>query len=563
MQIHPAAQRLPFDRQGPFVTTGDGGVLCFDAQGAYVSQDEGITWETRPLIVDPTHYQPSTETALLRTRQGTVIAAWINLAEKQYAPGWQWGGGTEVYAQWILPLYVSRSHDDGRTWDEPILLNRPWCGCVHSIIQTPTGRIVLVGQEIIPAWRHATVMFLSDDEGATWQRSNVLDVGQGAHDHAGTCEGTVIARRDGSLYLLLRNETGFLYEATSRDYGLTWIDLQPTKIPTVTCCPQMLTLADGTVALLWNAPPRYDPAEPVARDELSLTISTDEGTTWGTPVVVAADYDRVRDLPDYIRASYPYLYERHPGELWITTMYGDVRIKIDPARRYHGTIPLPPLVVLFGDSTTARRPAEVKSVYAQHLQKQLVSAGLNHVVANRGVPADNTDHAMGRFADDVLALHPGLVVIQFGLNDAAVDVWQNPPATGPRVSRERYVANLRSMVQTLRERNVAVVLMTPNRMYWSPALLERYSKPPYDPANPESFNQLHLDAYVAAMRQLALEENVPLVDINQAYLESENPRGLLLARCLQHPSDAGHRLVADLLSPVVIKLLLEREAKPE
>ncbi|MEZ5414695.1 MAG: exo-alpha-sialidase [Opitutaceae bacterium] len=557
MDLHPAARVLPFRHQGPFVTRGDGGILCFDAAAAHISHDEGLTWTAYPFVTDASRFQPSTENALLRTRAGTVIAAWINLAEKQFAPGWQWGGGPEVFAQWILPLYVSRSPDDGVTWEAPILLNRPWCGCVHSMIQTRTGRIVLVGQEIIPAWRHATVMFLSDDEGRTWQRSNVLDIGQGAHDHAGSCEGTVIERRDGSLYLLLRNETGVLYAATSHDDGTTWGELQPTTIPTVKCCPQLTTLADGTVALLWNPPPRYDPAEPVTRDELALALSSDDGRMWSEPVIVAADYSRVRALPDYIRASYPYLYERRPGECWITTMYGDVRIKLDPAQLTAGTIPLPPLVVLFGDSTTARRPAEVRKVYAQHLQARLIQARLDHTVANRGVPANTTTDALARFESDVLALNPELVVIQFGLNDAAVDVWRDPPATGPRVPVDRYSANLRHMVETLQARGCAVVLMTPNRMYWSPLLLERYAKPPYDPAAPETFNA-RIEAYADAMRALAIERRVPLIDINQAYLDSGDPRQFLLQRCMQHPSDRGHALVADLLAPVVIDLLRQR-----
>ena len=30
LHCHPAATRLPFSHQGPFVTIGDGGVLCID-----------------------------------------------------------------------------------------------------------------------------------------------------------------------------------------------------------------------------------------------------------------------------------------------------------------------------------------------------------------------------------------------------------------------------------------------------------------------------------------------------------------------------------------------------
>lgn len=63
------------------------------------------------------------------------------------------------------------------------------------------------------------------------------------------------------------------------------------------------------------------------------------------------------------RVSYPYLYERRPGELWITTMQGGLRMKLRVADLdvgeipiYKAPVPKPPKpggVVMFGDSTTA------------------------------------------------------------------------------------------------------------------------------------------------------------------------------------------------------------------
>ena len=63
------------------------------------------------------------------------------------------------------------------------------------------------------------------------------------------------------------------------------------------------------------------------------------------------------------------------------------------------------------------------------------------------------------------------------------------------------------------------------------------------------------------MRDLAAREDVPLIDVNQAYLDSGDPRQFLLTRCMQHPNDAGHKLIADLLAPVVINLLQAGSAK--
>ncbi len=554
MHLHPRATPLPFAHQGPFVTTADGAILCFDEKHAHRSVDEGVTWKSFPLFSSPEKFKVSGERALVCTREGTLIAAWINLVELQRGLDNNWGGSAEEFAHWILPNYLSRSHDHGRTWDEPILINRPWCGCVHSMIQTRTGRIVLVGQEIIPAWRHATVMFFSDDEGATWKRSNVLDIGHGEHDHAGSCEGTVIERSNGFLYLLLRTEMGYLYESMSRDNGYTWREIERSKLHSVTCCAQMETLSDGTVALLWNPPPRYDPTEPAARDELAIAFSETEGRSWSNPTIIAADYPSARPDNHWWRVSYPYLYERSPGELWITTMQGDLRIKIDRQEINQGSIPLPPIVVMFGDSTIARRPGAVKTTSSQHLQAHLLAAGLDAVVSNGGVPANNTEDAIARLESDVLALKPRLVVMQFGINDAAIDVWSIPPATGPRVKLEKFIANFREMITRLQAQGSAVVLMTTNPMYWSPILRERYSAPPYNPADPESFNRIMLNGYNAAVRDLAAELSLPLVDINAAYVKSNDPTSFLLPDG-HHPADAGHKLLADLLAPVVIDLL--------
>ena len=333
--LHPLATALPFTHQGPFVTTADGGVLCVDALHALRTGDEGRTWSSTPIFPDGQQYRISNERALLRTRSGAVIAAWMNLNEKKSPLGWNWGTPGVAWQDFVLPVYACRSLDEGRTWDRPILLNRPWCGCIHSLIETRSGRLVLVAQEVIAAWRHATVVFLSDDEGRSWQRSNVLDIGQGQHDHAGSIEGTVVERRDGSLYQLLRTETGWLYESVSRNGGLFWEDFRQSTVRSVTCCAQLARLADGRIALLWNHPPRRDPGNRASREELSIAFSSDDGTTWSPPRVIAANYGTGG------RVSYPYLYERTPGELWITTMQGNVRMKISVADIGRGEIPVP------------------------------------------------------------------------------------------------------------------------------------------------------------------------------------------------------------------------------
>lgn len=215
-------------------------------------------------------------------------------------------------------------------------------------------------------------------------------------------------------------------------------------------------------------------------------------------------------------------------------------------------------LVAFGDSTTAKR-GELK-VYADLLQKELPERGLSVRVINAGIGGNNTHHARARFEKDVLTHTPKIVVIQFGINDAAVDVWKDPPATKPRVSLADYENNLRHLIDVLETRDVRVVLMTPNPLRWTPKMRELYGKPPYLPNETDGFN-IKLEEYAETIRRLAKTENVPLVDVYKRFEQFGNKEGQSVNDLLLdgiHPNDRGHRLVADQLIGVVLKL--EHEA---
>ena len=553
--LHPKASALPFTHQGPFVATAAGGVICLDAKNALLSTDECLLWTKTPLFSEPAKFTVSSERALLRTREGVIISSWMNLAERAQPKGWRWGEKAVSWKEFVLPTYTCRSTDEGKTWEAPVKLSDPWCGCIHSLIQMKSGRIVLVGQEIIPQWRHATVMWVSDDLGKSWQRGDMLDYGVGTHDHAGSLEGSVIERKDGSLYLLLRTESGFLWEATSRD-GLKWEGLKQTTIQSVTCCPQMARLRDGRIALLWNAPSRHDPQSGSSRSELSLAFSDDETATWSKPVIVAANY-----APGG-RVSYPYLYERKPGELWITTMQGNLRMKINVADLGAGEIPVfvpPPKaqpkpggIIMFGDSTTAPR-GSVK-VYATRVEIALQSIGSSLSVSNSGVPSNTTVQARKRLQEEVLRHKPRIVVMQFGINDSAVDVWKKPPMTEPRVSLSAFIDNYRAMITEAQQQGAKVIVMTTNPLRWTSKLRELYGKPPYNADAEDGFESLNLTRYNDALRKLATELKVPLVDVHTAYPAFAAKHKTTIDAMLtdgMHPGNLGHQHVAELLVPAI------------
>lgn len=214
----------------------------------------------------------------------------------------------------------------------------------------------------------------------------------------------------------------------------------------------------------------------------------------------------------------------------------------------------PLTVVAFGDSTTAPRGAV--QVYADCLRQDLPRHGLPVGVINAGVGGNTTEAARARFVSDVLDRKPDLVILQFGINDAAVDVWKTPPASQPRVSLERYVANLEFFIESLQAQQRSVLLMTPNALCWTPALKQRYGKAPYRPGEAEGFNVL-LQEYAEAARGVAKRKGVPLIDVFAAFQCHGKTPGQAIDDLLldgMHPNGQGQRLVADLLLPEILKL---------
>ena len=203
----------------------------------------------------------------------------------------------------------------------------------------------------------------------------------------------------------------------------------------------------------------------------------------------------------------------------------------------------PRTFIAFGDSTTAPRGPLV--IYADHLRQQFP----HDRVLNAGVGGSHTDQARSRFEQDVLAHRPDLVIIQFGINDAAVDVWMDPPATEPRIPLDRFEDNLGYFLDRLRDAGASALLATPNPLTWTPQSKARYGKPPCDPDDPDGFN-LVLKRYVAAVRRLAEARGASLVDVEAAFRDFGAQAGQSIDNLLldgMHPNDAGHEIVAGLL----------------
>ncbi len=210
-------------------------------------------------------------------------------------------------------------------------------------------------------------------------------------------------------------------------------------------------------------------------------------------------------------------------------------------------------IVAFGDSTTASRGT--LKIYADILRAELPGHGVKAEVINAGVGGHNTDHAMARFEKDVIANNPDIVIIQFGINDAAVDVWKRPPATKSRVSVEAYEKNLQHFIKVLKKKKVKIILMTPNPLRWNKKMLELYGEAPYLPGDEGGFN-VKLKGYAAKLRELAKSSDTPLIDIYGVFEEFGKGEGQSVDDLLLdgiHPNDKGQRIVADHLIEMITR----------
>ena len=331
--LDPRATPLPHKYMGPFVHLPDGAIAGIEKDTCITSSDGGKTWKSQPLFAGESAGKLSVrpERALLSTRDGTLVLAFMNDKEKK----WTWKDSEHDAPGATLPTYVMRSTDGGRSWQDIQKLHDDWTGAVRDMIQTSDGRIIFTTMKMLhDPGRHSVLTYSSDDDGRSWRASNLIDLGGQGH-HGGVTEPTLVQLKDGRVWMLIRTNWGEFWSAWSHDGGRFWRVLEPSGIESSSAPAIVKRLASGRLALVWNRPyPEGKNSFPLSggngiwsevpvsnhRGELSLAFSDDEGKTWTAPVVVAAQPGKW--------LAYPYLFEISPGTLWLTTMQGDVRVQL-------------------------------------------------------------------------------------------------------------------------------------------------------------------------------------------------------------------------------------------
>jgi lysophospholipase L1-like esterase len=204
------------------------------------------------------------------------------------------------------------------------------------------------------------------------------------------------------------------------------------------------------------------------------------------------------------------------------------------------------LIVALGDSTTAgtpgfRSPLEAPPEGAGNIESQyahwLMLAHPEWHVLNRGVNGERSDQIRTRFARDVLAEHPDLVVIIAGVND----IYQGRSAAAVQTELEAMFESARTSVPS-----VPVV---------AGSIL------PYNTATQKQNDEMKavngwLKTYAA------VDPNVTFCDTRAAAALPDDINRLISSPDNLHPSPEGYRRVALTLEPVIARALSRAVRKP-
>jgi hypothetical protein len=132
----------------------------------------------------------------------------------------------------------------------------------------------------------------STDNGSTWSAPQIVMNGIGQNNYSGFANPEILVMQNGWLMLAFEgkgkpddNDHNNMQLLISKDNGLTWGD---SKIVAKGRGwePGMIQLPDGEIEMFWSSEAKWWPSNDV-QQEILLSRSKDNGTTWSVPVTVA------------------------------------------------------------------------------------------------------------------------------------------------------------------------------------------------------------------------------------------------------------------------------------
>jgi hypothetical protein len=260
------------------------------------SLDGGLTWDDRPHVID----SPSDDVVDLMSVSFCRSPRGLHL--------FFLGRGKD--AKRDTRIYQMISTDEGATWSKRERINGEGYHIVNNarVIRTSKGRMIIpsahtdgpIDKEFD---RQHVFCTYSDDDGKTWQRSNLLALKDQPLMEPGVAECV-----DGSLYMTIRTKLGTLYEARSSDGGATWADLKSSGLP-APAAPSTV-VRDPKSSDLWMFWCPNSKGDWKGRTPQVFARSKDNGRTWSEPKPIENDpkhsygYISVTFIPGHALLTY-------------------------------------------------------------------------------------------------------------------------------------------------------------------------------------------------------------------------------------------------------------------
>ena len=300
----------PRNSEGSFVTLNDGRILFVYSRytgesrednadcdlASTISADGGKTWSTPEIMFrhNPDEGNNLMSVSLLRLQSGRILLVYC---AKKEIPG-------EEYPAFIT--ICRYSDDEAATWSEAKKLTSARYnigGNNDRLIQLKNGRIIMPvffiqvsrtpkGQGFYPVL--ATTLY-SDDNGENWYESgNYIFPPQNCR--SGTQEPGIVELNDGRLLMWMRTDLLCQYHCYSSDQGETWSQALPWKYFPCTVTPLSIKRdpVDGKLIGIWSdGDPRWGvkivPEDSWDRTPFAMSVSRDDGKTWGEKVLLEDD----------------------------------------------------------------------------------------------------------------------------------------------------------------------------------------------------------------------------------------------------------------------------------
>lgn len=316
-------------RSGPIATLKNGTLLWIttEPEAPYLSRsmwslsrlamqrstDGGKSWSGAQILQRGSKEYSVMSFGLYTLRSGKLLHVFAR------SGGYDYETGTPEKS--LRELFFQHSADDGKTWTEARKLDtgERYHGDVLSVEQLRDGRIVYPFCFLTKVKsQFAVSAMLSDDDGKTWTRSqSVLTTGGGGFE-SGASEPTAVELPDGRLWMLIRAQSGFLWESFSSDRGKTWSAARESNLPSSNAPATALRLRSGEIAVAWNNHVHSN----YARQSLVVGLTRDGKNFSGLRELDFTDFtdDPAASIP---HSTYSFMTETREGDLAISYNKGN------------------------------------------------------------------------------------------------------------------------------------------------------------------------------------------------------------------------------------------------